>query len=66
MEQITRFHFKYCLINLLSYIFSISPVLIFCCNLGASDADDLSSDENEELGQTIIHCTPTTGEVEVS
>lgn len=28
---------------------------------GASDADDLSSDENEELGQTIIHCTPTTG-----
>uniref|UniRef100_A0A8D2ITI5 Leucine-rich repeat-containing G-protein coupled receptor 4 n=1 Tax=Varanus komodoensis TaxID=61221 RepID=A0A8D2ITI5_VARKO len=28
---------------------------------GAPDVDDLSSDENEELGQTIIHCTPTTG-----
>ncbi|XP_061466572.1 leucine-rich repeat-containing G-protein coupled receptor 4 isoform X1 [Rhineura floridana] len=28
---------------------------------GASEADELSSDENEELGQTIIHCTPTTG-----
>uniref|UniRef100_A0ABM5F984 Leucine-rich repeat-containing G-protein coupled receptor 4 n=1 Tax=Pogona vitticeps TaxID=103695 RepID=A0ABM5F984_9SAUR len=28
---------------------------------GARDADDINSDENEELGQMIIHCTPTTG-----
>ncbi|XP_060621977.2 leucine-rich repeat-containing G-protein coupled receptor 4 isoform X1 [Anolis sagrei] len=29
---------------------------------GTSDTDVLlNSDENEELGQTIIHCTPTTG-----
>ncbi|XP_019332443.1 leucine-rich repeat-containing G-protein coupled receptor 4 isoform X2 [Alligator mississippiensis] len=28
---------------------------------GTADADVLRNGENEELGQTIIHCTPTTG-----
>ncbi|XP_048340330.1 leucine-rich repeat-containing G-protein coupled receptor 4 [Sphaerodactylus townsendi] len=28
---------------------------------GTVNADDLIPEDNEELGQTIIHCTPTTG-----
>lgn len=47
--------------------FNISVSLIFgSFNLGTPDVDDLSSAEVKEPGQTVIHCTPTTGTYSVS